>query len=165
MRTVTVAILGSPFACWALYGCLAILGVSAGPAIIAAVAWGILWLAIVHFGRNSRLLRRNRPLRGRGTPGGRGMWTGAVLGSYFLPLPVWLLALLMDQLQVASASTILPVFALLALPAPTALWCMLLWPSSEAEEEEIMRPLGWRRYTPHAPAGVIPPRRGAEMTE
>jgi hypothetical protein len=159
MRTATVAILGTPFACWALYGCLAIVGVDGVPAIVAAIVWGVLWLAIAHLGRNARMLRRNRPSRGRGTPGGRGMWTGAVLGTFFLPIPVCLLTLLVDQLHIAPASVILPVFSLLALPAPTALWWMLLWPSPD-HDEEVMRPIGWRRYTPHVPSGVIPPRGG-----
>jgi len=157
MRTATLAVLGTPFACWALYACLATMGVTSTPGIVAAVLWGALWLAVAHFGRNSRLLRRRRPLRGHGTPGGRGVWAGAVLGSYFLPIPVAALTLLVDQLHIASGSVILPLFAMLAVPAPTALWWMLLWPTHD-HDEEIMKPLGWRRYTPHAPLGAIPPR-------
>jgi hypothetical protein len=162
MRTATIAILGSPFACWALHGCLEIMGVADGRAILVSIAWGILWLAVAHIGgrvRLARLMRVDQPIRRRGARGGRGMWAGAVLSSCFLPLPVWLLTLLFDRLHIAPASMMLPVFALLALPVPTALWCMLLRPSSDGNEE-IMRPLGWRRYTPHAPAGVIPPRGG-----
>jgi hypothetical protein len=159
MRTATIAILGAPFAGWALYGCLAILGFAGTPSVVVAILWGVIWLAIAHLGRNSRLFRRRRPVNGRGTPGGRGVWTGAVLGSFFLPIPVCLLTLLIDQFHIAPASVVLPLFAMLALPVPTALWWMMLWPAHD-RDEEVMRPLGWRRYTPHAPSGVIPPRGG-----
>ncbi|MDB4883555.1 MAG: hypothetical protein JWL95_2321 [Gemmatimonadetes bacterium] len=159
MRTATIAILGSPFACWAMYGCLAILGISATPAAVAAVAWGVFWLAVAHFGRYARRLRRGRTKRGRGAPASRGLWMGALLGSFFLPIPIVLLTLLVDRFHVASAAVILPLFAMLAMPAPTALWWMALWPST-TDDEVIMHPIGWRRYTPHAPSVLIPPRGG-----
>jgi hypothetical protein len=159
MRTATLAILGSPFACWALYGCLAILGVGVVPALAASIGWGVLWLAVAHLGRNSWLVRRRPSGQGRGTPGGRGMWTGAVLGTFFLPIPLVLLSLLAESLHIASSSMILPLFAMLAIPAPSALWWMLLRPTPEVPQEAL-RPLGWRKYTPHVSAGIIPPRGG-----
>lgn len=159
MRTATIAILGSPFACWAMYGCLTLLGIGAMPAAVAAIVWGVLWLAIVHLGRNASLLRRRRSMRGRGVPGGRGVWTGAVLSSLFLPLPLYLLTALADRTQLAPVAVALPVLALLALPAPTALWWMTLWPVAQ-RDEEVLRPIGWRRYTPHASSASIPPRGG-----
>ncbi|MEO6525349.1 MAG: hypothetical protein ABIP93_01860 [Gemmatimonadaceae bacterium] len=163
MRTETIAILGTPFACWALYGCLAIMGVAGAPAIAAAIAWGVLWLVIAHFGRNT-LLRRRQSTRCRTAPGGRGLWTGAVLGSYLLPIPVCLLTLLVVQLGVTSASMVLPLFVMLGMPVPSALWWMVLWPS-QGNDAEVVRPLGWRRYTPHAPSGIIPPRSGRNLGE
>ena len=160
MRTATLAILGSPFACWALYGCLEIIGIAVTPALVAAIAWGVLWLAIAHLGRNARIFRRARGAHSRGVPGGRGVWTGAVLGTFFLPIPVCLLSLLVDRLHIASASLILPLFAMLAIPAPSALWWMALWPATDEQPDEALRPLGWRRYTPHASSAAIPPRGG-----
>ena len=161
MRTVPIAILGAPFAAWALHGCLLILGVAEGPAVAVAIAWGVVWLAIVHMGPSAKLFRRRRTSTSRGTPGGRGVWTGAVLGSFFLPMPVYVLSLACEWLSFASASLALPLFAMLALPLPGALWWMLLRPATDDGDGEIIHPLGWRRYTPHAPHGVIPPRRGA----
>lgn len=161
MRTATIAILGAPFASWALYGCLVLLGMAGTPAVVLAIVWGALWLAIVHLGRDSRLLRRRRPANSRGMPGGRGVWTGAVLGTFFLPIPICMLSILFEQLNIASATMTLPLFAMLALPIPSALWWMILWPTAE-QEDEAMRPIGWRRYTPHASSAVIPPRGGPE---
>jgi hypothetical protein len=159
MRTATLAILGSPFACWALYGCLAILGADGMPAIAASIAWGAIWVAVAHLGRNSWLVRRRQSVHGRGTPGGRGAWTGAVIGTFFLPIPIVVLSLLVEWLHIASAAMILPLFAMLAVPAPSALWWMVLRPTTEVPQESL-RPLGWRKYTPHVSAGVIPPRGG-----
>lgn len=159
MRTASLSIIGSPFACWALYGCLSIMGFDGTPAIAASIAWGALWVLVAHFGRNSWLIRRRRPVDGRGTPGGRGAWTGAVLGSFFLPIPIVVLSLLVEWLHIASAPMILPLFAMLAIPAPSALWWMVLRPTPEVPQEAL-RPLGWRKYTPHVSAGVIPPRGG-----
>jgi hypothetical protein len=160
MRTATLAILGSPFACWALYGCLVILGVGGTQAIAMSIGWGVLWLAIAHLGRRSWLVRRRRRSdQGRGAPGGRGVWTGAVLGTFFLPIPLVLLSLLVSWLHIASSSMILPLFAMVAIPAPSALWWMVLRPTPEVPQEAL-RPLGWRKYTPHVAAGIIPPRGG-----
>jgi hypothetical protein len=161
MRTVTLAILGAPFAAWALHGCLALLGLGELPAIAAAVVWGAAWLTVAHLGPNTRLLRRRRGDTSRGAPGGRGVWTGAVLTSLFLPLPVYGLGVALEWLDVAPASLTLPLLLMLALPAPGAMWGMLLWPGTSDREGEIIKPLGWRRYTPHAPSGVIPPRQGS----
>ena len=165
MRTVPIAILGAPFAAWAFHGCLLVLGAGEGLAIAAAAAWGVLWLAIVHLGPSAKPFRRRQTSKSRGTPGGRGVWTGAVLGSFFLPMPVYVLSLLCQWLDVASASLTLPLFTMLALPLPGALWWMLLRPATDDSDGEIIHPLGWRRYTPHAPSGVIPPRRGAGKGE
>lgn len=161
MRTVTIAILGAPFAAWGLHGCLLLFGLPELPAIVAAILWGIAWLVVAHLGPNAGLLRRRRGGASRGAPGGRGVWTGAVLGSLFLPLLVYALAVTLEWLDVASASLTLPLLLMLALPMPGAMWWMLLWPGTTDREGEIIKPLGWRRYTPHAPSGAIPPRRGA----
>lgn len=159
MRTATIAILGSPFACLALYGCLAILGINGVPALAASVGWGVLWVAIAHLGRSRWLVRRRQSVHARGLPGGRGAWTGAVIGTFFLPIPIVVLSLVVEWLRVAPASLILPLFAMLAIPAPSALWWMVLRPTPEVPQEAL-RPLGWRKYTPHVSAGVIPPRGG-----
>lgn len=160
MRTIPLAILGAPFAAGALYGCLAILGVTTPVAVLLATAWGVLWLTIAHLGPNARLLRRRRVAGSRGIPGGRGAWSGAVLCSFFLPVPVCVASLALEWLQFASAAFALPLLAMLALPLPAALWWMVLRPGSTDREGEIIHPLGWRRFTPHAPSGVIPPNRG-----
>lgn len=160
MRTVPLAILGAPFAAWALYGCLAILGVAAPAAVVLAALWGVLWLAIVHLGPAWKLLRRRRGAGMRGAPGGRGAWSGAVLCSLFLPIPVYVASVGLEWLEFAPAALTLPLLAMLAIPLPAALWWMLLWPSSTDREGEIIHPLGWRRFTPHAPSGVIPPPKG-----
>lgn len=163
MPTATIAILGSPFACWAMYGCLEMLGLTGLPAVVAAIAWGVVWLAVAHLGRDSVLVRRRRSMRGRGVPGGRGVWSGAVLGSLFLPLPAYVITLLLEQLELVPVAVALPVLAILSLPAPTALWWMTLWPA--AMEDEMLRPIGWRRLTPHAPSSAIPPRNGPRRME
>jgi hypothetical protein len=77
-------------------------------------------------------------------------------------VPVYASSALLEWIQLASAGVTLPVIAMLALPLPAALWWMLLWPSSTDVEGEIIHPLGWRRFTPHAPSGVIPPSRSSE---
>jgi hypothetical protein len=151
MRTITLAILGAPFAAWAMYGCIAILGLPAPAGVVLAALWGALWLAVAHLGPTSKLFRRRR-----GTRGGRGAWSGAVLCSFFLPVPLYALSILVEWIDVAPASLTLPLLAMLAVPLPASLWWMLLWPSSTDVEGEIIHPLGWRRYTPHAPSGVIP---------
>ena len=155
MRTIPLAILGAPFAAWAMYGCLAVLGIPGPFAAMLAALWSVAWLAVAHLGPTSKLFRRRRT----GTRGGRGTWSGAVLCSYFLPIPVYALAVLLEWIQLASAALTLPVLAILALPLPAALWWMLLSPSSTDVEGEIIHPLGWRRYTPHASSGVIPPTK------
>ena len=162
MRTIPLAILGAPFAAWALYGCLAILGAEAPVAVVLAALWGLLWLAIAHLGPTARLFRRRRGAGSRGTPGGRGAWSGAVLCSLFLPIPVYAASVTLEWLRVAPAGFALPLLAMLALPLPAALWWMVLWPSSTDREGEIIHPLGWRRFTPHAPSVVIPPRKGSQ---
>jgi hypothetical protein len=159
MRTVPLAILGAPFAAWALHGCLLVLGLPAAPAAVIAMAWAVLWLAIVHLGPSAKLFRRRLGAGDRGIPGGRGIWTGAVLGSFFLPIPVYGFSVAFEWLDIASAALTLPLFAMLSLPLPAAFWWMLLRPSTD-REGEIIHPLGWRRFTPHAPSGVIPPRKG-----
>ena len=159
MRTIPLAILGAPFAAWALYGCLAILGATTPAAVMLAALWAALWLAIAHLGPSPRLFRRRR---GAGTRGGRGAWSGAVLCSFFLPIPIYAASLFLEWLRVAAASFALPLLAMLALPLPVALWWMLLWPSSTDREGEIIHPLGWRRFTPHAPHGVIPPNKRSQ---
>jgi hypothetical protein len=161
MRTIPIAILGAPFAAWAFYGCLAILGVAAPVGVMLAALWAVLWLAISHLGPTARMFRRRRGAASRGTPGGRGAWSGAVLCSFFLPIPIYTASLFLEWLRVASASLALPLLAMLALPLPAALWWMVLWPSSTDREGEIIHPLGWRRFTPHAPSGVIPPNKGS----
>jgi hypothetical protein len=158
MRTISLAILGAPFAAWAMYGCLAILGIPGPAAATIAVLWSVLWLAVAHRGPASKWLRRRRA----GARGGHGAWSGALLCSYFLPVPVYASSALLEWIQLASAGVTLPVIAMLALPLPAALWWMLLWPSSTDVEGEIIHPLGWRRFTPHAPSGVIPPSRSSE---
>ena len=159
MRTVPLAILGAPFAAWALYGCLAILDVPATFAVVLAALWGALWLAIVHVGPNAKLFRRRRASPARGAPGGRGAWAGAVLGSFFLPIPVFALSFALDWLDVASAALTLPLVAMLAVPLPAALWWMLLWPPSDDRDGEIIHPLGWRRFTPHVPTRLVPSKK------
>ena len=161
MRTVPLAILGAPFAAWALYGCLAILGLPAIAAVVLAVLWGALWLAIVHLGPSARLFRHRRAARARGIPGGRGAWAGAVLRSFFLPIPVLAISAALEWLQVASAALTLPLIAMLAVPLPAALWWMLLSPSSTDRDDEIIHPLGWRRFTPHVPTRLVAPKKEA----
>ncbi|MFL5616911.1 MAG: hypothetical protein ACJ79A_00795 [Gemmatimonadaceae bacterium] len=158
MRTIPLAIIGAPFAAWAVYACLGVLGVTGPAAVILAALWAVLWLAVVHLGPSSRLFRR-RHSGARGTPGGRGAWSGAVLCSCFLPIPVYALSVLLEWIDVASAALTLPLIAMLAVPLPAALWWMLLRPGSTDVDGEIIHPLGWRRFTPHAPSGVIPPRK------
>jgi len=161
MRTVPLAILGAPFAAWALYGCLVVLGVPATAAVVLAILWGVLWLAVVHLGPNVKPFRRRRTASpARGAPGGRGAWAGAVLGSFFLPIPIFAISVVLEWLEVASAALTLPLVAMLAVPLPAALWWMLLWPASDDADGEIIHPLGWRRFTPHVPTRLVPPRKG-----
>ncbi|MEO8560827.1 MAG: hypothetical protein ABI601_02055 [bacterium] len=164
MRTATLAILGAPFACWALYACLEIMGIGGTLALAVSIVWGTVWLAIAHVGRSHWLTRRRRTDLGQGMPGGRGVWTGAVLGTFFLPIPIALLSVLVEWLHIASASMMLPLFTMLAVPVPSALWWIALWPNME-QPQETLRPIGWRQRTPHAPSGVIPPRGGAWREE
>ena len=160
MRTIPLAILGAPFAAWAFNACLVVLGVPASAAVVLAAVWGAAWLTIVHLGPGARLFRRRRGGVARGAPGGRGAWAGAVLGSFFLPIPVYAVSFALEWAQVASAALTLPLVAMLAVPLPAALWWMLLWPSSDDREGEIIHPLGWRRFTPHVPTRLVPPRKG-----
>lgn len=154
MRTIPLAILGAPFAAWALYGCLVVVGVPTGAAVTLGALWAALWLAIAHLGPGARLFRRRRGTA-RGAPGGRGAWAGAVLGSFFLPIPVVAVSLGLEWLRVAPAALTLPLVAMLAVPVPAAFWWMLLWPASTDVEGEIIHPLGWRRFTPHLPSRAI----------
>jgi hypothetical protein len=158
MRTIPLAVLGAPFAALALYGCLSILGVAGPMAVALAALWSVLWLVVAHLGPASKLFRRRRSAR-HGSSGGRGVWSAAVLCSFFLPIPVYATSMVAEWLRAGSAPLALPLVAILALPLPAALWWMLLWPSSTDREGEIIHPLGWRRFTPHAPSGVIPPRK------
>ena len=130
-------------------------------AVVLAALWGGLWLAIVHLGPGSKLVRPRRGVGTRGTPGGRGAWSGAVLCSFVLPMPVYLASVGLEWFQLASATLAVPLLAMLALPLPAALWWMVLCPSSTDRDGEIIHPLGWRRFTPHAPSGVIPPTKGS----
>lgn len=159
MRTITIAILGAPFAAWALHGCLILLGAPEGAALIAGAAWGTFWLVAAHLGPNARFLRRRRGDGSRGIPGGRGVWTGAVLGSLLLPIPVVAIAVLLEWLDLAAPPLTLPLLAILALPVPGAMWWMLLFPGPAHREGDIVRPPGWRRFTPHVPSRVIPSPR------
>jgi hypothetical protein len=159
MRTIPLAILGAPFAAWALYGCLVVVGTPAAAAVVLAVLWAVVWLTIVHLGPSAKLFRRRRGTETRGTRGGRGAWSGAVLCSFFLPVPVYLSSFALEWLQIASAALTMPLIAMLAIPLPAALWWMLLWPSSPDVDGEIIHPLGWRRYTPHVPTRLVPPRK------
>jgi hypothetical protein len=161
MRTLPLAIIGAPFAAWALHGCLGALGAPELVAIVAAILWGMLWLVVAHLGPNARFLRARRGSGRRAIPGGRGVWTGAVLGALFLPLAVYVLALALEWLAVAAAPLTIPLIALLAASVPGALWWMLLFPGVAAQDADVVRPLGWRRFTPHVAAGTIPPRRDA----
>jgi hypothetical protein len=82
-----------------------------------------------------------------------------VLCSLFLPIPVNAASASLEWLRVASATFALPLLAMLALPLPAALWWTVLWPSATDREGEIIHQLGWRRFTPHAPSGIIPPSK------
>jgi hypothetical protein len=48
------------------------------------------------------------------------------------------------------------MLAMLAVPAPVALWWMTLWPATE-REEEMLRPVTWRSHTPIVASTVTPP--------
>ena len=155
MRSKTAIILGAPLACWGLFGCLVLLGQNADVAGAISVIWGALWLALVHFRRTPHWTASDRRQGTRRS--GRTVWNGAVLASLFLPLPVYFLALCFEYIGLAQVTLTIPMFAVLGLPAPAALWWMALWPVTDRDEVTLV-PMGWRHYTPAAPAGVIPPR-------
>ena len=155
MRSKTAIILGTPIACWGLFGCLMLLGQNADVAGVAAGMWGALWLALVHFRKPPHWTARDRGRTNR--RGGRTVWNGAVLASLFLPLPVYFLALFFERIGIAQVALTIPLFAVLGLPAPATLWWMALVPSAERDEVMLV-PLGWRPFTPHAPSSAIPPR-------
>lgn len=155
MRSKTSIILGAPLACWGLFGCLTLLGQNPDVSGIIAVMWGVLWLALVHFRRSPHWTARDRTAAPRRS--GRTVWNAAVLTSLFLPLPVYFLALLFQYIGLAQVTLTIPLFAVLALPAPASLWWMALRPVTD-RDEVVLVPVGWRHYTPEAPAGVIPPR-------
>ncbi|MEP6617816.1 MAG: hypothetical protein ABJE47_00820 [bacterium] len=138
-----------------MFGCLVLLGQNADASGIISVIWGVLWLALVHFRRPPHWTARDRRPSNRRS--GRTVWNGAVLASLFLPLPVYLLALFFESIGLAQVTLTIPLFAVLALPAPAALWWMALWPVT-ARDEIVLVPSGWRHFTPQAPVGVIPPR-------
>jgi hypothetical protein len=77
-----------------------------------------------------------------------------------MPVPIVLLALLADYSHVVSASLALPILTILAMPVPTALWWMVLWPAVDPEADVVR--IGWRKYTPHVSSAVIPPRRSRD---
>lgn len=155
MRSKTPIILGAPFACWGLFSCLTLLGQNADVAGIISVIWGALWLALVHFRRPPHWTARDRRVAYR--RGGRTVWNSAVLASLFLPLPVYFIALFFQHIGIAQVTLTVPLFAVLGFPAPATLWWMALWPVAD-RDEVVLVPMGWRHYTPDAPAGVIPPR-------
>ena len=161
MRTIPLAIIGAPLAAWALHACLLVLGMPATGAVVLAIAWGAGWLTIVHLGPGARLFRRRRGGAMRAAPGGRGAWAGAVLGSFFLPIPVYAVSFALEWARVASAALTLPLVAMLAVPFPAALWWMLLFQEPDDRDGEIIHPLGWRRFTPHVPTRLVPPRKGS----
>ena len=158
MHSKSAVILGAPLACWGLFGCLTLLGQSADAAGLGALVWGVVWLAVAHIGRKPRALSRDRKYARR--RGARSVWNGAVLTSVFLPLPVYLAALLLEYMGLAQVSVTVPLFAVLCVPAPLALWWMAIWPAV-APVEETLAPLGWREYRPQVPAGIIPPRNSS----
>lgn len=156
MRTSTLAILLSPLACWAVLGCAAMVGVDGNVAAAVAVLWGATWLTIVHAGRGLYATTGRRRSAGRARTT-RTIWRGAVLSSLLLPIPVYLLTILFDRLQIAPTAVTFPMFAMLALPAPASLWWMVLCPAAEPDDDTIT-PIGWHRYSPHAPMAAIPAR-------
>lgn len=157
MRTSTIAIVIAPLACWAVLGCAALAGMNNGMAIAAAVLWGATWLTVAHAGRGLYSSSRHRSQRRGRNRTTHAIWRGAVMSSLLLPIPVYLLTILFDRLQIAPTSVTLPMFAMLALPAPASLWWTVLCPASDLDDETLT-PIGWHRYTPHAPMSVIPPR-------
>jgi hypothetical protein len=163
MRSNAAIILGVPVASWAVFGCLSLLGVPFDRAGAIAVGWGIAWLALSHFGRPPRWSTRDgRSARRRSS---RSIWNGAIAASLFLPIPVYGIALLLESLQLAPVTLTLPLFAVLGLPAPTALWWMTLWPAAVQDEHTVV-PVGWhpadlspiRVASPQGNAGLIPER-------
>jgi hypothetical protein len=154
--------LGTPAACWAVFGCASLLDAGDAVGLSAAVAWGIVWLAVAYVVPTPRfVLRRVHAMRGRGARSLRGVWQAAVLSSLCLPLPVYLLAWLFARLHVAPSSLTLPMLAMLAVPAPAALWWMTLWPATE-REEEMLRPVTRRSYRPMV-SSTITPRHGSAL--
>jgi hypothetical protein len=157
MRSSVIAILGTPLACWGVLGCLNLLGVPGSTAIVGTVLWGMFWLTVVHVGRSPRFnARYRRDYRGRGSRNGRQLWNSAVASSLFLPLPVYLLSAMFELLHIAPSALTIPIFALLALPAPLSLWWMVVSPAERLWPEEEFAPVGWRNLA--APPAIDPTR-------
>ena len=166
MRSKALAILSAPIACWALYGCLVLADVDGDVAGVAAVLWGVFWLVLLQFGReadygNSRGIVRDGPIAHR--PRGRSVranFTHAILASLCLPIPVYLLAVVLDAAGLMPATVSLPLFAIMGASAPLSVWWMVIRPEPKRDKHIIV--LGaWHAVESAAPTGVIPPRNSS----
>lgn len=143
MRSNTSTILGGPIASWALYGCLALAGMSWQAAGFLALAWGAFWIGLSHLERLPRWIARAARARRRSV---RRRLTDAILATLFLPLPVYAFALAIQWFEVAPATLTLSLLVVLALPVPVMFW----WAA--------LRPVGFRKDALHPVLVRVPQR-------
>ncbi len=139
-----------------MVGCLALVGVEGDRAALIAVMWALLWVVVAQLGHSSNALspRGRSRARGRAPSNGRNLWSAAVLASLLLPVPLYFATLTVQQLQLAPSNAMLPMFAILSLPAPGTLWWMAL--RAAFKRDQALRPLGWQRLQARPAVGAVP---------
>ncbi len=126
MRSSTSIILGGPIAAWALYGCLTLAGLSWHAAGTIALAWGALWIGLSQLHGLARRISRETRASRRAI---RRRLMNAILATLFVPLPVYMLALVLQWFALAPAAVTVIMLATLVVPVPFILWWAVLKPA------------------------------------
>lgn len=134
MRSNISAVLGSPIASWALFGCLTLAGLSWQTAGALALAWGAFWIGLSQLDGLARWISRRTRAPRRSV---RRRVRDAILATLFLPLPVYVLALVIDWFALAPNSVTVTMLAMLVVPVPLVFWWAALR-HFEQNQENIM---------------------------
>lgn len=134
MRSSTSIILGGPIASWALYGCLTLAGLSWHAAGAIALAWGALWIGLSQLHGVARRISRETRASRRAI---RRRLMNAILATLFVPLPVYILALVLQWFALAPAAVMVTMMATLLVPVPFMFWWAAFKPA-EPRDENMM---------------------------
>src|SRR4051812_9214148 len=109
LRAATIV--GAPFAGWALFGCLCLMGADVGLAGTLGMTWAIVWIGVSWLGT-----------RRAGVSGA--MQSGAILTSLFLPIGIYFMSLGTSWLLGIPEDATVPMFAVLLSSAPLYFWTL-----------------------------------------